>query len=155
MSTIAKPHERTVNLTRIFDAPRERVFECWTRAEHLVHWFGPKGFTIHSCETDPRPGGVFRLTLRAPDGRDFRVRGEFREVLAPSRLVIVCAAEDDKGIERLQELIDVTFTQAEGRTKVVLSASARGPSEEAAAMIKGMDKGWTQTVERLDAHLRK
>ncbi len=54
----AKRHEHTVALTRIYDAPRERVLECWTRAEHLVHWFAPQGFTIHSCEADARPGGV-------------------------------------------------------------------------------------------------
>ena len=101
-------NEHTVALTRVFDAPRSRVFECWTRAEHLQHWFGPKGFTIHSCETDPRAGGIFKLCLRAPDGRDYWVRGEYREVAAPSHLVISCAADDDKGVERLHEIIDVT-----------------------------------------------
>lgn len=60
-------NQHTVALTR--------VFECWTRAEHLQHWFGPKGFTIHSCEADPRPGGVFKLCMRAPDGKDYWVRG--------------------------------------------------------------------------------
>jgi len=58
-------NQRIVNVTRIFDAPRSRVFECWTRAEHLVHWFGPKGFTLHSCEADPRPGGIFKLWRRS------------------------------------------------------------------------------------------
>ena len=147
--------ERTVALTRVFQAPRERVFECWTRAEHLQHWFGPRGFTIHSCETDARPGGVFKLCLRAPDGKDYWVRGEFREVAAPSRLVIACTADDDQGVERLQELIDVTFTESGGSTTVALKAVARGPSDEAAAMLKGMDKGWAQTVDRLGIHLRK
>ena len=147
--------EHTVALTRVFQAPRERVFECWTRAEHLQHWFGPKGFTIHSCETDARPGGVFKLCLRAPDGKDYWVRGEFREVAAPSRLVITCRADDDKGVERLHEVIDVTFTESGGSTTVALKAVARGPSDEAAAMLKGMDKGWAQTVDRLGIHLRK
>ena len=142
-------------LERIFTAPRERVFACWTRAEHLQHWFGPKGFTIHSCETDARPGGVFKLCLRAADGRDYWVRGEYREVDAPSHLIITCAADDEKGVERLQETIEVTFTESRGRTTVAVNATARGPSEQAAAMIKGMDKGWAQTVDRLGAHLRK
>ena len=106
-------NEHTVALTRVFDAPRSRVFECWTRAEHLQHWFGPKGFTIHSCETDPRPGGVFKLCMRAPDGKDYWVRGEFSEVDTPKRLVITCSADDDKGVERLQEVIDVTFTESQ------------------------------------------
>jgi len=148
-------NEHTVALTRVFDAPRSRVFDCWTRAEHLSHWFGPKNFTIHSCETDPRPGGVFKLCMRAPDGKDYWVRGQFREMDFPHHLVITCAADDEKGVEQLQEVIDVTFTEADGRTTVSLNARARGPSDEAAAMLRGMDKGWAQTVDRLGAHLRK
>jgi uncharacterized protein YndB with AHSA1/START domain len=148
-------NQKTVALTRVFEAPRDRVFACWTRAEHLRHWFGPNGFTIHSCETDARPGGVFKLCMRAPDGKEYWVRGEYREVDAPSRLIISCTADDDKGAERLQETIEVTFTESRGRTTVAVNATARGPSEEAAGMIKGMDKGWAQTVERLGQHLRK
>ena len=148
-------NERTVALTRVFDAPLSRVFDCWTRAEHLSHWFAPNGFTIHSCETDPRPGGVFKFCMRAPDAREYWVRGTYREVTTPRHLVIDCAADDHKGVERLQEVIDVTFTESRGRTTVVINAVARGPSDEAAAMLKGMDKGWAQTVDRLGAHLRK
>jgi uncharacterized protein YndB with AHSA1/START domain len=153
-------NQHTVELTRVFEAPRERVFECWTRAEHLQHWFGPKGFTIHSCETEPRLGGLFKLCMRAPDGKDYWVRGEFKEMDFPKHLVIACVADDDKGVERLQEVIDVTFTESEGRTTVSLNAVARaaekaGPSDEAAAMLRGMDQGWAQTVERLGSHLRR
>lgn len=148
-------NEHKVELTRVFDAPRGRVFACWTRAEHLTHWFAPKDFTIHSCETDPRPGGVFKLCMRAPDGRDYWVRGQFKEIDFPKHLIITCAADDDKGVERLHEVIDVTFTEAGGRTTVAIHAVARGPSDEAAAMLKGMNKGWAQTVERLGAHLRR
>ena len=148
-------NQHTVALTRVFDAPRKRVFECWTRAEHLQHWFGPHGFKIHSCETDPRPGGVFKLCMRAPDGKDYWVRGTYRDVTVPSHLVIDCAADDHKGVQQLQEVIDVTFTESHGKTTVAVNAVARGPSDEAAAMLKGMDKGWAQTVDRLGNHLRK
>jgi uncharacterized protein YndB with AHSA1/START domain len=148
-------NEQKVALERVFDAPRSRVFECWTRAEHLQHWFGPRGFTIHSCEADARPGGIFKLCMRSPDGKDYWVRGEYREVAAPSHLVISCAADDEKGVERLHEVIDVTFTEARGKTTVAVNATARGSSDEAAAMLKGMDKGWAQTIERLGAHLTR
>jgi uncharacterized protein YndB with AHSA1/START domain len=148
-------NEKSVALTRVFEAPRSRVFECWTRAEHVQHWFAPKGFTIHSCETDARPGGLFKLCMRAPDGGEYWVRGEYREVNAPSRLIIYCTCDDETGVERLQETIEVTFTESRGRTTVAVNATARGPSDEAAAMLKGMDKGWAQTVERLGTHLRR
>jgi uncharacterized protein YndB with AHSA1/START domain len=145
--------ERTVAITRVFDAPRERVFAAWTQAKHLAHWFGPKGFTVPSCEADPRPGGVFRLCMRSPEGKDYWVRGQYREIAPPERLVIACTADDDQGITRLEELIDVTFTQRGGETELKLLATASGPGAEAAAMIEGMPKGWAQTITRLDAHL--
>jgi uncharacterized protein YndB with AHSA1/START domain len=148
-------NQHTVELTRVFEAPRERVFECWTRAEHLQHWFAPKDFSIHSCETDPRPGGLLKLCMRAPDGDEYWVRGQFTEIDFPKHLVITCAADDPRGVERLQEVIDVTFTESRGRTTVTINAVARGPSDEAAAMLKGMDQGWAQTVDRLGTHLRE
>jgi uncharacterized protein YndB with AHSA1/START domain len=146
-------NQRTVDITRVFNAPRERVFAAWTKAEHLARWFGPKGFTVPSCEADPRPGGTFRLVMRSPDGKDYRVRGSYREVVAPERVVIECTADDDKGIARLEEVIDVTFTERAGKTTLTVHAAASGPTAEAAAMLKGMPKGWAQTVDRLDAHL--
>lgn len=146
-------NEGTVDITRVFDAPRERVFAAWTRSEHLVRWFGPKGFTLHSCEADPRPGGAFRLVMRSPDGKDYRVRGSYREVVAPERLVIACTADDAKGIARLEEVINVTFTERAGKTTLTVHATASGSGAEAAAMLKGMPEGWAQTVDRLDAHL--
>ena len=93
--------------------------------------------------------------MRAPDDKDYWVRGEFREVDEPRHLVISCTADDEKGVERLHEVIEVTFRESQGKTTVELNAVARGPSDEAAAMLKGMDKGWAQTVDRLGTHLRK
>ncbi len=145
---------RTVDITRVFDAPRERVFAAWTRAEQLARWFGPKGFTVASCEADPRSGGAFRLAMRSPDGKDYPVRGSYLEVVAPERLVIACTADDDKGITRLEEVIHVTFTERAGKTTLTVHAIASGPTAEAAPMLEGMAEGWAQTVDRLGAHLK-
>lgn len=146
--------ERTVAITRLFDAPRERVFAAWTQAQHLAGWFGPKGFSVPSCEVDARPGGVFRLCVRSPQGKDYWVRGEYREVLAPERLVIACTAEDEHGVPRLEERIEVKFTEQRGRTEVRLLATARGASAEAAPMLEGMPAVWAQTFARLGTHLK-
>lgn len=146
-------NQRTVEVTRLVDAPRERVFAAWTQAKHLEQWFGPKGFTLHSCEADPRPGGAFRLCMRSPGGEEYWVRGTYREVAAPERLVIACTADDEKGIAQLEEVINVTFARQGGKTRLTVHAVASGPTERAAAMLEGMPKGWAQTVDRLNAHL--
>jgi uncharacterized protein YndB with AHSA1/START domain len=142
-------NQRTVAITRLYDAPRERVFAAWTKAEDLARWFGPKGFTLHSCETDPRPGGVFRFCMRSPKGKDYWVHGAYREVVAPERLVITCTAHDAQGIARLEEVIDVRFEEQRGRTRLILNAAASGPSVEAASMLEGMQQGWSETLDRL------
>ena len=150
-----KRNERTVAITRLYDAPRKRVFEAWTQAKHLGRWFGPAGFSVHSCEADPRPGGVFRLCMRSPDGKDYWVRGAYREVVAPERLVIACSADDEKGVERLECVINVTFAKEGRKTKLTLRTTAGGPTVEAAAMLEGMEEGWIQSLDRLAVRLTK
>jgi uncharacterized protein YndB with AHSA1/START domain len=146
-------NERAIAITRIFDAPRSRVFAAWTDAEHLAHWFGPKSFTVPSCETDPRPGGAFRVCMRSPQGDDYWVRGVFREFVAPERLVIACIAEGEGGFARLEEVIEVTLAEHDGKTRVTLNVTASGATDEAAAILEGMPKTWAKTVDRLDRHL--
>jgi len=136
-------------MTRIFDAPRERVFEAWTRAEHLGNWYAPKGFAITDCAADPRPGGVFRMRWRAPWGGTYSVRGEYREVLPPERVVIACTLEDEQRASSLEEIIEVDFEQTGSRTKLLLNSTARGKGAQAPRMLAALDEGWTQTVDRL------
>jgi len=145
--------ERTVVLTRVFDAPRERVYAMWTQAQHLQQWFAPRGFTVPTCETDPKPGGTFRLCMRAPDGDEYWVRGVFRELERPARVVIFCVADDEDGNLSLEETIEATFTEKNGKTTLSLKATASGSSERARFMLGGMEEGWHQTVDRLPSAL--
>jgi uncharacterized protein YndB with AHSA1/START domain len=145
--------EGTVVMTRVVDAPRSRVFEAWTRAEHLGRWYAPKGFTITDCAADPRPGGVFRMRWRAPWGGSYAVNGQYREVLAPERLVITCTLIDEEDASRLEEHIHVRFEESGSRTRLRLESTAQGRGEKSAHMLAGMEKGWTQTVDRLDVLL--
>ena len=148
-------NERTLRIARVFDAPRERVFATWTKAEQLAHWFGPANFGVHSCEVDARPGGVFRLCMRSPEGKDYWVRGVYREIVPPEYLVIVCAADDENGVERLECVIDVSFAAQGGKTKLMLNTTARGESPETAAMLSGMEQGWQGSLERLQPALQR
>src|SRR5471030_3335358 len=77
-------------ITREFDAPRELVFKAWTDPKHLAQWWGPRGFTNPVCEWDVRPGGKIYDVMRAPNGVDYPMGGEFCEIVPPERLVFSC-----------------------------------------------------------------
>ena len=83
-STVAKPLERQLTLTRVFDAPRELVFQAWTEPEHLKQWWGPNGFTTPACEVDLRVGGAWKIVMRFPDGaNEHTMQAVYREVSPP------------------------------------------------------------------------
>jgi uncharacterized protein YndB with AHSA1/START domain len=83
--------------SRVFDAPRDLVWAAWTDPKHLVHWWGPKGFTVVKCDMDLRKGGRFHYGLKAPDGSMMWGKLVFRDILPPKELVAVVAFSDEKG----------------------------------------------------------
>jgi uncharacterized protein YndB with AHSA1/START domain len=145
--------ERELVLTRVFDAPRELLFEAWTDAAHLAQWWGPRGFTNPVCELDVRPGGAIRITMRGPDGRDYPMEGVFREIVEPERLVFTNNAVDADGKPLLEGLTTVTFADLGGRTKLTLQTRAEGTGPYTARMLEGMDAGWAQSIEKLEEEL--
>jgi uncharacterized protein YndB with AHSA1/START domain len=87
--------------------------------------------------------------MRASDGEEYWVHGSYREVVPPERLVIDCRVDDENGVEQLDEVIRVSFV-AEGKgTKLTLQAVAGGSGARAAAMLGGMEQGWSETLDRL------
>ena len=143
------PGERVLVLSRIIDAPRALVFSVWTEPEHLVHWWGPKDFTLPHCECDFRPGGGYRFCMRAPDGTDHWVWGVYREIVEPERIVFTW----ERGGESAASGTVVTVTFADhqgGKTKLTLHQAAFGT-------VKERDEhngGWTQCLERLAEYAR-
>ena len=152
-SATGQRNERTVVITRVFDAPRELVWKAWTDPRHVAQWWGPQGFTNPVCEMDVRPGGALRIVMRAPDGAEHPMRGVFREILEPERLVFTAVAEDENGSPLLEALTTVTFAEQGGKTKLNVHARAVGLAVVAERMLEGMQAGWTQSLERLEAHL--
>lgn len=150
-SATALPNEREVIITRVLDAPRALVFKMWTDAKHLAQWWGPKGFTNPVCELDARPGGVLRIVMRAPDGAEYPMKGVFQEVVAPERLVFTNIAVDREGNHLLEGVTTVVFAEQGGKTKLTLQTRAVGIAPVAPRMLAGMEAGWTQSLERLEA----
>ena len=89
------PDEPIIVMTRIYDAPRQLVWEAMTKPEHVRQWWGGPGFTNPVCEMDVRPGGQWKHVMRFPDGKELHMEFEFLEVDAPNRLVWQNAGHDE------------------------------------------------------------
>jgi len=141
--------ERELVITRIFDAPRELVFKAWTDPAHLVHWFGPRGFSLPSCKLDSRPAGNWRCCMLSPEGREHWVRGTFREIVEPERLVFSWAHENPNGTLEHETLVAVTLVDLGGKTKLTL----RHAIFESIPARDEHHNGWTSSLERLAEYL--
>ena len=92
----ATPSDTEIEVTRVVDAPRALVFDCWTKPEHITKWMlGPPGWAMPVCEVDLRPGGSWHFVWRAEDGSELDMRGVYREVSPPERLVATEQWGDD------------------------------------------------------------
>jgi uncharacterized protein YndB with AHSA1/START domain len=145
----AKKPDAEVTFVRVFDAPRDVVFKAWTDPMQLAQWWGPKGFTNPVCEVDARPGGKMLIHMQGPDGAVYPMTGVFREVDPPKRLVFTNAAVDLDGNVLLEGMTTVTFEEQGGKTKLTVRSSATAVAPVAVEMIKGMNEGWAQSLDRL------
>jgi uncharacterized protein YndB with AHSA1/START domain len=139
-----------IEVTRIVDAPRDLVFEAWTDAEHLAKWWGPEGFSVAECTSDPRPGGALMIVMRGPDGVDYPMTGTYREVQRPERLVVESTAVGEDGTPLLEAIQTVTFTDLDGKTEITVRSRATALVPIAIAMLGGMEAGLTQSLQCLD-----
>ena len=148
-NAISTPGPRELVITRLFDAPRELVFEAWTDPKHLAQWWGPRDYPAALVKLDVRPGGAWRHCLRSTEtGNDLWHRGVFREVVAPERLVFTFAWEED-GERGLETLVTVTFADEGGKTRMTL----RQTPFQSDAERDGHQGGWNSTFDRLAEHL--
>ena len=142
--------ERELITKRVFNAPRELVFEAWTNSDHLRHWWGPQGFTLTVETFDFRPGGVWRYLMHGPDGTDFDNKITYHEIVRPERLVY--SHGDDLDDEQFR--VTVTFAELGGKTEVTMRSVFNAP-EELQFVIREFhaDEGAKSTFERLAKHL--
>jgi uncharacterized protein YndB with AHSA1/START domain len=140
--------EATVTLTRVLDAPRALVWRAWTDPKHMGQWFGPRGFTA-DCELDLRVGGAFRIVMHGPDGNDYPMKGMFREIAPPQRLVFTNIAVDKDDHHLLEGETTVILEEEGGKTELTLHTYAKGLVPIAPQMLAGMEAGWSQSLEKL------
>lgn len=139
--------ERVLLITRMFDAPRELVFQAWTTPEHLAQWWGPSGFTLPACEVDFQAGGRYRMCMRSPDGEDHWVWGRYVEIVPPERIVFTWDRVDLEGNPRSATVVTVTLTAQGDRTRLSLHQTLF----ETAADCAEHGVGWGECLDRLSA----
>jgi uncharacterized protein YndB with AHSA1/START domain len=154
-------------IARVFDAPRELVWKCFTEGERMKEWWGPKGFTVFAAAMDLRPGGTFHYGMKAPDGTPMWGKMVFREIVPPERLVFVNSFSDEAGGTTrhplhqtwpLELLTTMTFEeQPGGKTRFAVRWTPLNatPQEQTTFDTNhdSMQKGWTGTLDRLAAYL--
>ena len=163
-------------VTRVFDAPRELVFEAFTDPERLMKWWGPHGCRVTSCEADPRAGGTWSISMRSPrvlpqfvhrhpisqerrSGREFaahendwiieRQRGVYQEVVKPERLVFTYAFVDESGRPLHQTVVTVSFADEGGGTRLTVHQAIF----ESVAARDDHIRGWSEALEHLAEYL--
>jgi len=151
-ATIESMVGKEVVVSRLIDAPRERVFDAWINPTKLAQWWGPHGFTNTHCEIDPRAGGkVYIEMIRASDGKMFPLDGEVEIVEAPSRIVLRARgynpANDRTTIE---DRVTATFAEQDGKTLVTVHLYVLEVAPAFAEATQRMAIGWSQSLEKLD-----
>ena len=156
-------------ISRVLDAPRDRVWEAWTEAERLKHWWGPKGFTVTYLKIDLRPGGTMHYCLRMPDGKEMWGKFVYREIVKPERLVWINSFSDKDGGTTVHPMSPdwpremhtlVSFEAQGGKTKVTVQWTPVDGSTETErktfeAGRGSMNQGWSGTFEQFAAYLAR
>lgn len=153
-TTPASTSHLELTLSRVIDAPRERVFECWTT--RFPQWWGPHGMTTPVHELDLRPGGAFRTVMRGPDGTEYPTRGVFLEVRKPGRIVFTDAYEPGwEPNPRLFFTAIITFDPLSGnRTRYTARALHWTAADRERHERMGFHQGWGESLDRLVAVVR-
>jgi uncharacterized protein YndB with AHSA1/START domain len=148
---VTLPSDLEVRVTRVFDAPRELVFEAYSKPEHIRRWWA-RGNEMPVCEMDFRPGGRWRFVERTPDGQEHAFRGEYRDIVRPELIVQTFEYEGHPGQISVET---ATFEERDGRT-VWTGTIAFASKEDRDTMVEsGMETGVTTSFERLDGYLRE
>lgn len=140
-------------VNRVFNAPRELVWKAWTEPEHIVNWWGPKGFSITTSEMDIRQGGIWRFIMKGQDGVEYPNKIIFLEMVKPERLVYT--SSDDKEDDPGQFQTIATFKEQDNKT--ILTMRLIFPSAKIREKVVkefGAIEGASQTLERLEEQLR-
>jgi uncharacterized protein YndB with AHSA1/START domain len=146
---VTTPSDREIRLTRLFDAPRQLVFDALTKPEHVKRWWGvlDDKHSVAACEIDLRPGGAWRFVGRGPEGDYPAFYGVYREILPPERLVYTEIFEPypDGG-----SLVVTDLTEEDGKTRMTVTATYESLEVRDMVLKTGMETGAGISYDRLE-----
>lgn len=158
---------RSLIVKRQFQAPKKLVYDAFTKAEHLIHWFGPKGFDIEILDLEVHPGGVLHYKMTSPDGYTGYGVFHYMEVEAPDRIVLISAWADDEGnIIRapfnekypLKIENEYLFEEADGITTLTFTGipieSTTAEFEAFENMLPNLEQGFGKTLDQFGEYLQ-
>ncbi|MEF2547770.1 SRPBCC family protein [Aurantimonas sp. E1-2-R+4] len=156
MTQNAGNNDRQLVLTRLIDAPRDKVYRAWTESELLTRWFAPKPWTTPRAELDVRPGGSSLVTMRSPEGKDYPNPGVYLEVVKNERLVFTDAytsawVPSDKPFMT----VTLTFEDEDGKTRYTATARHWSAADRKAHEEMGFHEGWGQCAQQLEEVARE
>ena len=149
---VTTPSDREILLTRVFDAPRHLVFDCFTKPELLKRWgLGPREWTLTGCDIDLRPGGAWRFIMIKTDGTEMIMSGIYKEIVVPER--IVQTERFEKPAYPGETLNTTTFTEKSGKTTLNIVVQCHSQEVRDMVLKSGMEKGAGISYDRLEEML--
>jgi uncharacterized protein YndB with AHSA1/START domain len=146
---VTTPSDRAIAMTRVFHAPRRLVFDAVTKPELVKRWLlGPPGWTMPVCEIDLRVGGAYRYLWHGPEGVKMGIRGVFREIAAPARIVVT--ERFDQAWYPGEALVTTELAEESGRTMLTLTVLYESKEARDAVLKTPMSQGVGMSYDRLE-----
>lgn len=147
LNEVAIGQDQEIVIARMFNAPRQLVFDAWTNPQHLINWWGPKGFTNTFHHIDVHPGGEWRFTMHSPDGVDYPNLVLFDEIVPPERIAYTHSSGKENDPEHFQ--VEVRFEEQGEKTRLTLTMRFASTEARNGMIEFGALEGGTQTLDRL------
>jgi uncharacterized protein YndB with AHSA1/START domain len=150
---VTLPTDREIVMTRTFNAPRELVFEAFTKPEHIREWWGVEN-SLTTVELDATVGGEWHFTATDPEGNEWPFHGEFRELSAPSRIVFTQMLDVDPFRDKTM-VVAIDLADAAGKTYMTETLTFDSKEDRDGMLESGMETGASESLDRLEELMQK
>lgn len=149
MNNTSESKNRTLTLERTLNAPIKLVWEAWSQADHISHWWGPKGMETKVIEHDFKVGGNWKYTMLMPDGKEFLTEGVYSEIIEFEKII------SSADFKPMTEGVEIQALFEEKGDKTNFTFNVVHPTEEYCKQQEAMGfyNGWASTFDRLENYL--